>query len=282
MTAPSLPGRSFEELAEALLDVFPERSPFEQMLRYDLEIRLARLVGDASGMEHIVFRVISVAEEHGWLAALVDAALRRRPGTNSLYRWAERHPHLVDLRAEQRTRESRLQAESVGRQIHASEDRRGVPPGRRHSAHDLVEGNLALDLVRALLLLNEPGNERVLAARSLGALAAAGSTTITESSVRRQLWEIADLLLEYVEPEVMRPPALILALSPSTVAAEQSTSPRTREPAKDESGTARSALAAPGGVPRGAADAGDNDSSLLPPLNEFAPSLRQIDKCLDM
>ncbi|MEV0566664.1 NACHT domain-containing protein [Dactylosporangium sp. NPDC050588] len=204
MPVPFLSGKSSEDLAEAMLDAFPTRSPFEQMLWYDLEIKLARMVGDVVGMDDVVFRVITDADDQGWLPDLVAAALKRVPRATLLSRWAERHPHVVDRKAEQRALEGALLAEGTGRD-YAGRGRSGrVPVGRKRTIHDRIESNLGADLVRTLLLLNDPGNGQVLAARSVDALAAAGSTGATARVVRRELWEVTDLLLEYVEDQVLQ------------------------------------------------------------------------------
>jgi hypothetical protein len=83
----ALSGRQLRRLAEALLHAYPSRGGLEQVLRFDLDRRLADLVGNV-GMSEVVFAVITTGEAEGWLPDLVDAVLADRAGNPLLRAWA--------------------------------------------------------------------------------------------------------------------------------------------------------------------------------------------------
>ncbi|MEU8819389.1 effector-associated domain EAD1-containing protein [Actinoplanes sp. NPDC048796] len=88
-------GRQLRGLSDALLDAYPNRDGFEQLLEFDLERSLNRMVGNVN-MTDTVFAVLLAARSQGWLAALVDAAREDRPGNPVLRQWITE----VDWRSE--------------------------------------------------------------------------------------------------------------------------------------------------------------------------------------
>ncbi|XVV17198.1 effector-associated domain EAD1-containing protein [Actinoplanes sp. CA-131856] len=79
-------GRQLRGLSEALLDAYPNRDGLAQVLEFDLERPLNRMVGNA-GMSDTVFAVLIAARSEGWLGDLVGAVVEDRPGNPALRRW---------------------------------------------------------------------------------------------------------------------------------------------------------------------------------------------------
>lgn len=68
-----------KQLRDALIDAFPDKSRFEQMLYYGLKKNLNEIARDDS-LETIVLDLIRTAEAQGWFLKLVNAARESNPG----------------------------------------------------------------------------------------------------------------------------------------------------------------------------------------------------------
>ncbi|MFG3149075.1 macro domain-containing protein [Streptomyces sp. NPDC048243] len=82
------------DLYRLLLDAFISRNDLEQLFFFKLSRELGSIAGDSDSHNEVVFKVIRNAEQHGWLAELVWAAVEQRPQNQKLAQWAKRHvPH---------------------------------------------------------------------------------------------------------------------------------------------------------------------------------------------
>ncbi|XVU20884.1 effector-associated domain EAD1-containing protein [Actinoplanes sp. CA-054009] len=79
-------GRQLRGLSEALLDAYPNRDGLAQVLEFDVERPLNRMVGNV-GMSDTVFAVLIAARSEGWLDDLVGTVVQDRPGNPVLRRW---------------------------------------------------------------------------------------------------------------------------------------------------------------------------------------------------
>lgn len=78
------------ELCLALLDAFPERADFEELLA-DIDKNIDEIVGSSVGLKVAVRRVVRKARSQGWLAHLETAALECNPGNPTLTTWHQKH-----------------------------------------------------------------------------------------------------------------------------------------------------------------------------------------------
>jgi Effector-associated domain 1/CHAT domain len=72
-----------QQLRDALIDAFPDKSGFEEMLYYGLKKNLNEIARDNS-LKIIVLDLIRTAEAQGWFLQLVDAARKSNPGNSRL------------------------------------------------------------------------------------------------------------------------------------------------------------------------------------------------------
>lgn len=79
----SLSSQQRKKLQEALIDAFPMKSSLEQMLSFELDKNLDRIVGEGS-LETVVFNLIKVADSQGWIEDLILAARKFNDGNRSL------------------------------------------------------------------------------------------------------------------------------------------------------------------------------------------------------
>jgi predicted NACHT family NTPase len=84
----SLSGQQRQELQNALVNAFPDKSSLEQMLSFGPNINLWAIAIDGN-LEEIVFELIKTAESQGWLKDLVRAAYQSNPGNSKLKAIAE-------------------------------------------------------------------------------------------------------------------------------------------------------------------------------------------------
>lgn len=78
------------ELCRALLDAFPERADFEELLA-DIDKNVDDIVGSSVGLRIAVRRVVRKARSQGWLAHLETAALECNPENPALNTWHQKH-----------------------------------------------------------------------------------------------------------------------------------------------------------------------------------------------
>ena len=78
------------ELCRALLDAFPERADFEELLR-DIDRHLDHIVASSMNLTLAVRRVVRTAKAEGWLAELEVAAQECNPGNPLLIAWHRNH-----------------------------------------------------------------------------------------------------------------------------------------------------------------------------------------------
>ena len=83
-----LSGSKRQQLQEALMDGFPEKSSLEQMLSFELNKKLD-VITSATNLSQIVFELIKKAEAEDWVEDLVDAARGVNPGNQRLKAVAE-------------------------------------------------------------------------------------------------------------------------------------------------------------------------------------------------
>ena len=199
MSAAPLPGRSLGALEDIILSLFPSRTDIERLLFYRLEYDLDRFVGNV-GMTEVVFTVLKTAAKQGWLTEFVAAAEAERPNDNRLRDWIREHLGRASLIPSRASEQGRFTSSNADRALTLPQV---APVGRKRTVYDIIEGNLAFDLTRTLLLLNEPGARAVLDADSFDAMVDAYAVDITRRPIRRYLWEISDVLLENVERAVL-------------------------------------------------------------------------------
>jgi hypothetical protein len=200
MSALRVPGPGLRALEDIILDLFPRRTDLERLLLYDLEVDLDRLVGDV-GMSEVVFNVLKSASNQGWLPDLVEAVAKHRSHDQRLRDWIR--DHLGGVKRTSVARDPSAASTSAMGRGAAPRGSQPPPVGRRRTVYDIIEGNLAFDMARMLLLLNEPNAEAVVAADSIDALAAAYAVDSTRRPIKRYLWEVCDILLDYVERAVL-------------------------------------------------------------------------------
>lgn len=82
----TLSGKQSKSLVAALLDAFPKRSDLEQLVRYELDEKLDKLVAN-NDMQTVHFHLIEWAESQGKLTDLLDSAKRQNPGNERLREW---------------------------------------------------------------------------------------------------------------------------------------------------------------------------------------------------
>src|SRR5262249_54055107 len=74
---------SREEMLDALMDAFPERSSLMEMLMFGLNIDLEKTLSPGP-LPQVAFDVLRLAEAHGWSVSLIEAAYRARPGNRKI------------------------------------------------------------------------------------------------------------------------------------------------------------------------------------------------------
>ncbi|MEC4816352.1 MAG: effector-associated domain EAD1-containing protein [Scytonema sp. PMC 1069.18] len=93
-----LSGQQRQELQNALVDAFPNKSSLEQMLSFGLDKNLDAIAGDGN-LQKIIFNLITTAESEGWIEDLIFAARRSNPGNTSLQAIALRWSQAEELEA---------------------------------------------------------------------------------------------------------------------------------------------------------------------------------------
>ncbi|GAA6619795.1 effector-associated domain EAD1-containing protein [Scytonema sp. NUACC26] len=74
-----LSGQQLRELQNALIDAFPTKPQFEQMLFFELDKSLDTIARD-NDLQETVFQLIKIAKAQGWLLDLARAACISNPG----------------------------------------------------------------------------------------------------------------------------------------------------------------------------------------------------------
>ncbi|BCJ45818.1 hypothetical protein GCM10010168_57620 [Actinoplanes ianthinogenes] len=89
-------GRTARLLSESLMDAFPRTADLEEMLYFQLDRQLARIVSTEQPLTTVVFRLIRAADSEGWLDRLVQAARDSRPAHPGLFEVAQSRRPTVD------------------------------------------------------------------------------------------------------------------------------------------------------------------------------------------
>lgn len=82
-----LNGSQFRELRDALVSGYPSYQALENMLRFQLDMSLARITIGPS-MDAVVFAVISDAQARGWTTRLIEAARADNPKNDRIQAFA--------------------------------------------------------------------------------------------------------------------------------------------------------------------------------------------------
>src|SRR5262249_35894929 len=88
MPSLSLTGPQKKRFGEALRSAFPTPEGLEELLSLRLDRPYVDLVPRNANYKHAVFKVIESAEEEGWTAELLEAALADNPRNDLLQRFA--------------------------------------------------------------------------------------------------------------------------------------------------------------------------------------------------
>ncbi|MGW6742139.1 macro domain-containing protein [Streptomyces sp. NPDC055025] len=78
-----------EDLYRILLDAYGSRDALDRLLWLKLNRNLNSIAAEIENHQHTVFAVLKAAEQQGWLAQLITAAVEDRPERQELTRWAE-------------------------------------------------------------------------------------------------------------------------------------------------------------------------------------------------
>ena len=77
-----------EKLNKAMLSAFSVDS-LKMMLRFKLGKTLDHYVSPSEGLRNVVFKIVNIANQEGWLGDLVDGALASNPGNRELTAFVE-------------------------------------------------------------------------------------------------------------------------------------------------------------------------------------------------
>jgi hypothetical protein len=95
-------GEQAKALREALIAAYDQKT-FEMMLRERLGKQLPHMVNLKQGFSAVVHDLVRVAEQEGWIGALIRAALRDRPGNAALRKFRAENPALCRTGLQHRT-----------------------------------------------------------------------------------------------------------------------------------------------------------------------------------